>query len=252
MIIILENKNPQTDEWIWVFKNRKEADDFLSSHPQKESYKLNELTFDSFPFFMVYEFMTDKDELILCTNNKDAILSYVKNIDLGKFSYHHEDPNEDDIFVIELIEKPFCNDKEMGFVNHGHVMRIDIKEMKSLIEKGYTERAKRHLFNFYGATRLGIFWLNDSLDDILYSKTVYEEDIDKTDPGQYGFSHSIEWEHRPKDIEGNYDDYPRGRIYYHDNKYRIEINTRVKRKLKERILMEFELPWKTIFSCGYW
>jgi len=99
---------------------------------------------------------------------------------------------------------------------------------------------------------LGIFWLNESCSDVLHSKTALKEELDKNDPTKCSFQHRIEWEHRPKDISGSYDDYPRGRIYYQNDNYLVEINIPIDPGIETIIRGYFNLPNNTEFKQGYW
>jgi hypothetical protein len=101
-------------------------------------------------------------------------------------------------------------------------------------------------------SELGILWLDDTCSRIIHRKTVLEEDIDIKDPDQYSFMHHTEWENHPAGITGNYDDYPRGRIFYQNHQYQVEINTALSPQIESLIRHEFNLPSDTIFKFGYW
>jgi len=101
-------------------------------------------------------------------------------------------------------------------------------------------------------SELGIFWLDDACSSILHSKTVLEEDIDKNDPSKYEFQHYNEWANRPEGIPGSYKDYPRGRIFYQDNNYIVEINISTDAVIEAFIRRSFNLPITTEFKQGYW
>jgi hypothetical protein len=108
------------------------------------------------------------------------------------------------------------------------------------------------LFKSSDKLELGVFWLDDACSEIIHSKTVLEEDIDRTNPTKYSFQHNVEWEFRPKDVDGSYDDYPRGRIFYQDNRYQVEINVPLNPAIERVIRSYFTLPPDTVFKCGYW
>jgi hypothetical protein len=99
---------------------------------------------------------------------------------------------------------------------------------------------------------LGIFWLSEDCSEVIHSKTVLEEDIDKNDPTQYEFLHYNEWSNRPKDIPGNYDDYPRGRIFHGKGIYYVELNAPTSLSLESYLRHYFNLPTDTVFKTGYW
>jgi len=101
-------------------------------------------------------------------------------------------------------------------------------------------------------SELGIFWMDDALSDVIHSKTVVEEDIDKNDPTQYSFQHYNEWANRPSGIEGGYKDYPRGRIFYQDQKYIVECDFQVSAQVETFLRKYFTLPIDTEFKFGAW
>jgi hypothetical protein len=107
---------------------------------------------------------------------------------------------------------------------------------------------------FYNSeiSELGIFWMNDSCSDIIHSKSVLEIDNGKYNPTKYSFQHQVEWEYRPKNINGSYKDYPRGRIFYQDNKYQVEIDFPLNGDIEDVINKHFTLHSDTVFKQGYW
>jgi hypothetical protein len=105
---------------------------------------------------------------------------------------------------------------------------------------------------FYGvkSPMLGIFWLIEQLDEILFDKTVYEHEVNKEDKAQYAFSYSAEWENKDIKEKGNFDDYPHGRIYYENGYYFVEMNIPKNREVIVFLRKIFNLPNNTIFKFG--
>jgi hypothetical protein len=110
----------------------------------------------------------------------------------------------------------------------------------------------RNSFTNSDKLELGIFWLSDDLTEVIHFRTVLEEDTDNEDPAQYSFMHYHEWDSRPQGIPGEYTDYPRGRIFYQDNQYVVEINHSMDVSVKKLICEHFLLPVDTLFKSGYW
>jgi hypothetical protein len=99
---------------------------------------------------------------------------------------------------------------------------------------------------------LGIFWLSEDCSEVIHSKTVLEEDIYRNVPTKYSFLHYNEWANRPSYIPGNYDDYPRGRIYNAKGIYYVELTVSSGPSLESYLRHYFTLPLDTVFKTGYW
>jgi hypothetical protein len=112
--------------------------------------------------------------------------------------------------------------------------------------------AHRTEFMTSDKSELGIFWIDDDLSMIIHVKTLLEEDIDKNNPTQYSFKHYDEWHNHPPEYPGDYADYPRGRIFFQDGKYAVEVNVRLPSDVEAFIRHYFSLPVDTIFKTGYW
>ena len=108
------------------------------------------------------------------------------------------------------------------------------------------------VFTSSDKSELGIFWLDDAYSKVIHSKTVLEEDTDKNDPDKYAFQHYNEWANRPEGIPGDYKDYPRGRIFYQNHKYVVEVNFQTTPIVESYIRQYFNLPIETEFKTGYW
>jgi hypothetical protein len=123
-------------------------------------------------------------------------------------------------------------------------MAVDLRQAETYL------RTQRFLSS--DKSELGIFWMDDALSEVIHYKTVLEEDIDLKNPSTYSFQHYNEWSSRPEGIPGSYTDYPRGRIFFQDNKYYVEINVPVSLQAESYIKKFFTLPGNTEVKTGYW
>jgi hypothetical protein len=114
--------------------------------------------------------------------------------------------------------------------------------------------ARKSEFSSSDKSKLGIFWLDDDLSRIIHSKTLLEEDIEKNNPAKYSFTHYTEWDNRPspQSYPGAYNDYPRGRIFYQEGHYVVEIDIHIPPRVESYIRSYFLLPIETEFKSGYW
>jgi hypothetical protein len=259
LITILKNKNTKYADG--VFQTLEDAKLYLVKNPN-DKWELRELEIDKFPFFEIVEIDVNSDGVCppLYVSSKDAVVEYVKNVDLKKFIRHYDDPDDDQIFILYYVTEAY-KPKDNVFISHSHIVKKQVEVYKRFITQGQIARAKRCIFSFdsdFFDAEAGIFWLSADLKDVIYSITVYVSDIDLSKPGQYSFSHRTEWENQKQNdvygnwlIEGNYDDYPRGRIYFSENSYRVEINVPSSKKVEKIIRRQFALPRDTIFSFGH-
>jgi hypothetical protein len=259
LITILENKNTKYADG--VFQTLKDAKLYLVRNPS-DKWELRELEIDRFPFFEIVETDVNSDGVCppLYVSSKDAVVEYIKNINLKEFARHYDDPDDDQIFILYYVTEAYKPEDNV-FVGHSHIIKKQVEVNKRFITQGQIARAKRCIFNFdsdFFDTEVGIFWLSTDLKDVIYSITVYVSDIDLSKPEQYCFSHRTEWENQgindiydDEIIEGNYNDYPRGRIFFSDNSYQVEINVPASKKVERIIRHQFSLPRNTIFSFGH-
>ena len=101
-------------------------------------------------------------------------------------------------------------------------------------------------------SELGIFWMDDACSEVIHSKTVLEEDVDKNDPTTDSFLHYNEWGSRPAGLPGAYSDYPRGRIFFQKGKYVVETSFFLNPQIESYLCKYFTLPNDTKFKSGAW
>ena len=121
---------------------------------------------------------------------------------------------------------------------------------------------KEHVFRYYAnisyapllyeehrITEYAIFWMDTSLTKIIYYRTI--GNLSEEEIGQhYTFDYEKEWADRPNSIKGNHYDYPRGRIFYHDN-YIIEVSFEITSIIESYLQDFFMLPDDCIFIKPY-
>ena len=101
------------------------------------------------------------------------------------------------------------------------------------------------LYENHRVTELGIFWMDTSLSKIIHYRTILnltEKDI----VNHYTFDYEKEWASHPESIQGNYNDYPRGRIFYH-NQYIVEGSFELTEIVESYLSDFFYLPSEWIF-----
>jgi hypothetical protein len=89
-------------------------------------------------------------------------------------------------------------------------------------------------------SELGIFWLSDDLTEIIHFRTIL--DCEYKNPVEFCLRHYNEWSSRSQEISGNYNDCPRGRIFYQNNRYSIEVNCPIDKSTELLVCEKFSLP----------
>jgi len=130
MITVLENN----DFFEGIFNTRKEAEEYYSAHPEQESCKLIELSFEKYPFYVLE---TGRGNFKYFENG-NTLITFLKELDLNSlpkskaFVFYVFDDNKDNYneekdvpgLTVYYIQEPYrsytINQDGIGGLDHYH------------------------------------------------------------------------------------------------------------------------------------